>query len=431
MEEWFGAAAPHSGVALALALGALIGIERGWTQRLAPDGSRVAGVRTFALLGLTGGLAGEAGRLISPALAAVLVAAAAAAMLIGYARTADRGEVSATTTIVGVLTLGIGVLAATEQGVMASVLAAVITLLLSMRKRIHAWVGELTEGEMHAIARFALISLAVLPLLPDSSFGPYDAWNPRSIWTVVVLVSGLSLAGYAATKQLGASKGVLATVAAGALVSSTAVTASLAARIRSGDGPTGVLIAGIALASMVMLLRVVVLVAILAPFATAPLAVIAIPAALVNVAWLAWGLRRKEQSAGKKAKETSETPSLKNPFDIRPALILAALVAVVSVVGRWAREQFGGAGLVTVLGLSGMLDVDSAIISASALPPGSFKPATAGLIFAAPMVMNTLLKAGLIVGLNRGAGGWAAAAPLLASVIVAVLAGLTLPALFG
>lgn len=235
MSDWLEVVGPFRGVALALALGLLIGVERGWSQRLEPDGARVAGIRTFTLLGLTGGLAGEAARLVSPVLTAIIVALAGAALLIGYRQSAVRGEVSATTTIVGVLTLGIGALAASGQGVMASVLAAITTVILSMRRQLHRWIGELSEVELHAIARFSLISLAILPLLPDQSFGPYGAWNPRQIWLVVVLVSGLSLAGYAAAKRLGSSRGLLVTAVAGAIVSSTAVTVAMAARIRSGE----------------------------------------------------------------------------------------------------------------------------------------------------------------------------------------------------
>ena len=157
MNDWLGVFSPFRGVALAVVLGLLIGIERGWSQRLEADGERVAGIRTFTLLGLTGGLAGEAADLVSPVLAAAIVGVAALALLIGYRQSASRGEVSATTTIVGVLTLGIGVFAATGQGVMACVVAAVATVILSLRRQLHRWIGELTEVELHAIARFSLI----------------------------------------------------------------------------------------------------------------------------------------------------------------------------------------------------------------------------------------------------------------------------------
>ena len=186
MEQLREAWAPLQGVALALALGLLIGIERGWAQRQEEAGSRVAGIRTFALLGLVGGVAGEAGRLLSPILTAVIIATAGAALVVGYARSARRPDnLSATTTVVGVITLAVGMFAATGQGVLASALAAVMTLVLAMRRQLHGWVGKVSEAELHAIARFGLIALVVLPILPDAAFGPYDAWNPRQIWMVM------------------------------------------------------------------------------------------------------------------------------------------------------------------------------------------------------------------------------------------------------
>ena len=422
MDDWLSATRPFHGVALALALGLLIGIERGWSQRLDADGARVAGIRTFALLGLTGGLAGEAARLANPGLAAVIVAAASAALLIGYLRTSGRGEVSATTTIVGIITLGAGVFAATGQGVMASAVAAVTTLVLTMRRQLHRWIGEIDEAELHAIARFGLISFAVLPLLPDQAYGPYDAWNPRQVWLVVVLVSGLSLAGYAAAKRFGASRGILIAAGVGAIVSSTAVTAALAARIRNDEGARPVLAAGIALASTVMFLRVMILVALLAPFAFPAFAIAAGPATLVSALCTVWSAR---QAFGATAAEPAAS-NLRNPFDLAPALLLAALVMVLSLVGRWALDRFGGAGLVAVLAISGMVDVDSAVITASGLPPGSLDSVTAGLIFAAPMFVNSLVKAGLVVAI-AGAKGWRAAAPLLLSVAAGVGGALALP----
>ena len=425
MPDWLEPLTHLRGVGLALALGLLIGIERGWSQRTDPEGARVAGIRTFALLGLTGGLAGEIARLVSPVLAVVIVAAAAAAMLIGYVRTSGRGDVSATITIVGFITIGIGVFAATGETVIASVLAAVTTLILSLRRQLHRWIGELSEGELHAIARFALISMAVLPVLPNQDFGPYDAWNPRHIWMVVVLVSGLSLAGYAASKRLGASRGMLATAAAGAIVSSTAVTAALAARLRTGEGVERTLIAGIALASTVMFLRVLILVAVLAPFALPALAMIAGPATLVSALFAATGFRRMRAAE----LEDGAPRNIRNPFDIGPALLLAALVMATSLLGRWALDRFGDAGLVTVLGISGMVDVDSAIITASGLPPRSLDGLTAGLIFAAPTMMNSLVKAGLTLAIIRNRTGWRAAAPLLLSVAAGLGAAALLPLL--
>jgi uncharacterized membrane protein (DUF4010 family) len=365
--ESFSLPMEHAGLALAFVLGLLIGIERGWSHRLDADRSRVAGVRTFALLGIAGGIAGELSTQVSWLMGAAVLILAGAALLIGYSRAASAGDFSATTTVVGVITLGLGVLAAAGNMVLASALAGITTLVLAQRKRLHAWLGHLSEPELQAVARFGLIAFAILPLLPNRSFGPLNAWNPRQIWLVVVLVSGLSLLGYAASKRLGSTKGMLATAAAGAVVSSTAVTAALAARLRRGDPDRSGLVAGIALASAIMFTRVLILVAALAPIALPALTLVAVPAALVNAAYVARTLRRRETGA-----RHAETPLVRNPFDLAPALVLAA-----------------------------------------------------------PILSNTLVKAGLALGIARGRAGWAAAAPLLLS-IVAGLAGVAmLPVVFG
>lgn len=401
---------PYLGAGLALALGLLIGVERGWSHRLDPDGSRIAGIRTFGVLGLVGGLAGTLGAHGSMLMGAIVVLLAGAALLIGYAGSAAKGDLSATTAIVGVETLGLGVLAATGHMVLASVAAAVTTLTLSQRRQLHQWVAGLSEAEVQAIARFGLIALAILPLLPDRAFGPLDAWNLRQIWMVVVLVSGLSLVGYAVSTRLGGSKAILVTAAAGAVVSSTAVTASLASHLRRGDADEAGLVAGIALATSVMFARVLILVAVLTPFALPALALVAVPAGLTSAVAVAWILR-----APRNLEAPGPAHPVRNPFDLGPALLLGALVMVISLAGKWSLGAFGGAGLATVLGISGALDVDAAVIALSGLAPGSITSGQAGLALAAPILANTLVKAVLALFLAGGRAGWRAAAPLLFS----------------
>lgn len=419
MESFLDVIEPLQGVLLALGLGLLIGIERGWSRRHDADGARVAGIRTFALLGLAGGMAGEAGKQFSPLLTAVIVAAAAAALLIGYIHSMRRHEsVSATTTIVGIITLGIGVFAATGQGVLASVLAAATTVILSLRRQLHRRIGNMSEAEVQAIARFALISIAILPLLPDQAYGPYEAWNPRQLWMVVVLVSGLSFAGYVAAKWLGASRGTIVTSAVGAIVSSTAVTAFLATRLRNRDGSDAISIAGIAIASTVMFLRILVLVALLVPYALPTLSLLLGPPAIFSVVYTAWLLRRNRGTNASAANNFK----LNNPFDIAPALLLAGLVMLLSVLSRWALDHFGDEGLATVLTVSGLFDADSAVITMHGLPEDSLNAKVAGLILSTPVIANTLFKAGIIMSIAGFSAGWRAALPLVISVGIALFA---------
>ncbi|MBA3055131.1 MAG: DUF4010 domain-containing protein [Sphingomonadales bacterium] len=405
-------------LALALALGLLIGIQRGWAQREEPDGTRFAGVRTYGLFGLVGGIAGVAAP-HAGAVAVVMLAATAALVLIGYWRTsAHPTAVSGTASLVGLLTIACGYFAGNGSPAAAAAAAGSIVLLLAMRGPLHQLVSNLEEREVMAIGRFALIALVILPLLPNTPFGPFDAWRPRSLWLVVVLVSGFSFAGYLAAKWLGPSKGTLATAAAGSLVSSTAVTAAMAARHRAGDGDPDLLNAAIALGSAVMFARVVVLAGALAPFAVPTLAMAAVPGTIVSLAGTVW-LRRRARAANS---AVSDDVKLRNPFDIGPALLMMALVMAMTAAARWALVHFGDRGLAVVLAISGTADVDSAIITLGSLPPGTLAAHTAGLVLIAPTLLNTAFKASIALSVGGWERAWPGAAPLGLS-IVAALAG--------
>lgn len=401
------------GVGLALALGLLVGVQRGWASRGDPPGARFAGIRTYGLLGLAGGLAGALQARAAP-LALVLMLATAALVVLGYWRSTQRGpSVSGTASLTGLITLAAGYVAGTGSFALASAVSGVTVLVLAMRKQLHHLLRHLDEQEVTAVARFALIALVILPLLPDTPLGPYGAWRPRQLWLVVVLVSGFSFAGYAAARWLGPSRGVLATAAAGSMVSSTAVTASLAGKLRDGEGDAAMLNAGIALASAVMFLRVMVLAAALAPLALPTFARLALPGMVVSLAAFALILRRRRDGTADGA------PLLpRNPFDLKPALALMALTMVLTVAARWVLARYGDAGLATVLAISGTVDVDSAIITLGNLPPGTLEGRIAGLVLIPPVVLNTLFKAVTAISL----AGWRKAAPGALSLVASVVA---------
>lgn len=396
------------GLAAALAVGILIGIERGWRQRDAADGSRVSGLRTFALLGLAGGIAG----LLSDILAAVMALAVLASLVVGYRNALLReASLSVTNTLVGVVTFALGMLATKGMVTEALAVAAVTTLILTMRGQAHAMLKGMSQQEVESIARFALVALVVLPLLPDGHYGPFGAWNPRQIWLVVVIVLGLSFVGYVASRRLGSARGIMVTALCGALVSSTAVTASYARRLKQNDGPEGALIAGIALASLVMFVRVQLLTMALVPGAAGSLAIAMVPAFLVGGLTTLLALRHRRDEAN------ACDISIGNPLDFRPAFILAALVAVMAVAARWAMQQFGDQGIVVVLGLTGMMDVDAAVLTLSGMPDTTLDGTTAGLVLAVPVLANTAFKAVLALVLaGPRQKGWKAAAPLAGSV---------------
>lgn len=408
-------------LAAALAVGVLIGVERGWRQRNASAGGRVSGLRTFGLLGLAGGLAAH----MPLVLAAVIAVAVAGSLMLGYrSELARTASLSATNTLVGLMTFVLGYLAGRGAMSEALAVAAVVTLILTLRSQAHAMLKGMSAREVESVATFAIVALVVLPLLPDAGYGPYQAWNPRQIWLVVVIVLGLSFAGYVASRRLGADKGVMITALFGALVSSTAVTVAYAQRLRAGNGPQGPLIAGIALASLVMFVRVQILSIALIPYASRSLALAMVPAFIVGAFTTLLAFRSSASGAG------GDAVKLGNPLDFGPALLLAGAVALIAVPARWALARFGDQGIVVVLGLTGMWDVDAAVLTLAGLPQGTLEPDTAGLVLAVPVLVNTAFKAALaLVIAGPRSQGWKAAGPLFASVLasaggIAVLASI-------
>ena len=214
-------------LAIALAAGLLIGVERGWTMRDEHRGGRVAGIRTFGLIAGRGGLDALIAQSLNLIFAAILLAAVVIMLAISHARTIHEPDGrSITNFVVSVLALCLGLLAVSGYPALAMAGAAIVAALLAMRSELHGVLRKLGPTDINATIRFALIALAVLPFLPARAFGPYDAFNLQQLWFVVILVTGLSFAGYVANRIFGESHGTVVTAVIGGAYSSTAVTAS-------------------------------------------------------------------------------------------------------------------------------------------------------------------------------------------------------------
>ena len=399
----------------ALAAGVLIGIERGWKLKDQKPGQRVAGVRTFSLLGLGGGIAGLLGALGQPLVAAILAAAAAVIMTVAYTR-ALNVQRDATSAVAALVTLAIGLLAGSGSPGLATACAAVVVLLLALRTELHGFVKRLDGEDVRALARFAIIAGAVLPLLPNRDMGPLDAWNPQKLWLVVVLVTGFSFAGYIANRLFGSRWGTIGTALIGGMYSSTAVTVSLAQRLGRGDGG-GPEPAGIALASAVMYVRILILVAVLASATLWPFVLIIAPALVVGV--LAGALLWWRSKPG----DHHEPPG--NPIALLPALGFLVFVAAAAVATKWAEGRFGEQGIAALILATGSFDVDVAIITLGRLKPGAIAPTLAALALAGTVVANMTVKIGITLAYARGKGIGAALAlaASMASLLVSIWVG--------
>lgn len=403
------------GAGAGLAIGALVGLERGFKLRAQKEGTRVAGVRTFSLIGLGSALAGIiAGQ--QPIAGAAVLAAILGYLAIAYAPKLTRlGD--ATSPVAAAATIAAAFIAGLGSVGLALAAAAVIVLILALREELHGLIDRLDEHDVKALARYAVIALAVLPFLPDRPMGPYDAWNPNKLWWVVVLVTGFSFAGYVANRIFGARHGTIATALIGGAYSSTAVTQSLAQRLGSGEGG-GAEPAGIALASAVMYLRVIVLVAILAQRLLVPFALLVAPALIVAWAAGSWLYRSASTS------DKGIAPG--NPIALAPALAFLAFVAVAAVVARWAQGQFGEQGIAVLLFLMGSMDVDASIVTAGGLPPQAIGAQLAAIAIGGTIIANMVVKIGVTIAYARRDGLAAALALLSSTLVLAVTLAIAL-----
>ena len=403
-------------IATALACGLLIGIERGFDLRALRAGTRVAGVRTFTLLGLASGLAGLAGEMGQSFAAGAIVAGCAAVLAIGFAnRPGLKSRPDATTPIAALTTVGLGFIAGFGQPAFAIAGAAVVTLILALKAELHGFLDKLDEDDVKALARYAVIAGAVLPFLPNGHYGPLGAWNPQKLWLVVVLVTGFSFLGYVANRIFGERHGTIATALIGGAYSSTAVTQSLAQRLGSEE-KGGAEPAGIALATAVMYLRVLLLIGILATRVFVPFAIILFPA--IITAWAAgfWLYRKAPKS------DAPAPPG--NPIAILPALGFVLFVAFAAVAAKWAAGRFGEQGIAVLLLIVGSTDVDTAIITLGGLSPDAISPLLAAIALAGTIIANMAVKIGITLAYARGKGVSAVIAMGASVVTLLVMIGL-------
>jgi uncharacterized membrane protein (DUF4010 family) len=400
-------------VGAALSCGVLIGIERGWKLKDQRPGTRVAGVRTFSMLGMGCGIAGLIGRRGYPLAAAAIVLGLVAIMAVAYTREL-RERHDSTSAVAAIVTIAIGFLAGSGEPGLAIACAAVSVAFLALRTELHGFVDKLDEQDVKALARYAIIAGAVLPFLPNGHYGPLGAWNPQKLWLVVVLVTVFSFLGYAANRVFGERHGTIATALIGGAYSSTAVTQSLAQRL-GGEAQGGAEPAGIALATAVMYVRIIILVAILATRVLWEFALLMLPALVV--AWAAgfWLYRKAPRC------DAPSPPG--NPIALLPALGFLAFVAAAAVAARWASGRFGEQGLAGLLLITGSMDVDTAIITLGGLDPKAITAAIAALALAGTVLANMAVKLGITLVYARSKGVSAAIALGISMIALAATIG--------
>jgi uncharacterized membrane protein (DUF4010 family) len=406
--------------AIALFIGALVGVDRE-KRKTSDDPGAVGGIRTFILIAEAGAVAAWLSvHTGNPWIFVATVLAVGAVVMAGYLVHArlHPGSIGLTTEAAAIAVCLLG--GATLFGFpeLAVGLAIATSSVLAFKQPIHGLVGRIETDDIYAGLKLLIATFIALPLLPDRTIDPWNAINPYRLWLLVILISGLSLAGYVAVRWLGHGRGTTLTAVAGGLVSSTAVTLSFARRSREREGAPGgaLLAAGIVIAWVMMFGRVVFEVAVvnraLLPALLVPIGAMGAAAALAA----GWLLVRGSAAA---RQAQNEVP-LRNPFSLTAAIRFALVFAAVLLVVALTQAYFPGRGLYAVAALAGLSDVDAITLSvAGCVATGACTPQMGVASIVIATLSNTLVKAGMVVAL----GVAALRGPVLAATAAIVAAG--------
>ncbi|MBB6086856.1 MgtC/SapB family protein [Wenzhouxiangella marina] len=407
---------------VALAIGMMIGSERGWQRREASEGQRSAGLRTFALFGLLGGLSGLLARDFGLLPAAVMflgLSLLMASMHLAHAR--EDHDLGATTEVAGLITFLLGLLAGLGELAIASATGVITVVVLASKHQMHGWLARLSRPELVAALKLLVISVVLLPLLPNQGYGPWGSLNPYVIWWMVVLIASISFVGYFAVRLAGARAGIAFTALFGGLASSTAVAMHLSRLSASGQARPRLLAGGILLACGTMYLRLLIVASIvefgLFRALVMPAAVMAV-LVLGAAAWLI-GRSGREESAGPIHQS--------NPLELGSALVFGLLLALVMLLGQALTHWLGDAGVYLLAAASGVADVDAITLSLSRMAGEglSIEVATLGILIAA--AVNSMVKASISLSI----GGRRSGLPVMLVLALASIAGLLIAWLDG
>ena len=407
-------------LAAALAIGLLVGIERGWAERDEREGERAAGLRTFALAGLLGGvwgaLATGEGGLVALAVAFLVFSAVVAAFR--HRELVREQSYGATTVVAAMLVFALGALAVLGDMVVAAAAGVATAGLLALKPALHEWVKRLTWPELRAGLALLAMTIILLPILPNQAMGPWDALNPHDVWVMTIAIAVVSFGGYVAVKIAGEHRGLLLSAVAGSLVSSTAVTLDMARLAKSHPERTAFFAGAIALAGATMMARVLVVVAVFNAELLRWLVPALVCAALASLAATGVSLLHAHRSRAASAGGGSSL-ELTNPFDIATVLKFGALLAVVMLLAEGLTRFYGSGGAYALAAASGIADVDAFTLSMTRLARTALGAETAAQAILVTVAANSVAK-GVLAWIT---GGGAIGRRVLLIAAVAIAAG--------
>ncbi|KQH89215.1 MgtC/SapB family protein [Vibrio fluvialis] len=399
---------------VALLLGAIVGTQRGWVAHNNVEGSRVAGIRTFSLVGLYGGLSAILAAHYSPlllgfALLALVVLASIAFVL----KQRKSQDISITGVVSLLVTFVLGSLAVSGEPVLAAAAAVITAVVLDNKKELHEALQKLQEYELDAALRLMLISIVMLPLLPNQSYGPWQALNPYEIWWMVVLIASISFLGYFAIKIGGAKRGVLFTSVFAGFSSSTALTLQFSNLSRDQPTISPLLASGILLCCGTMFPRLLIVASLINTELTPILwpVIVVMMIGLYIPAWFIWRSTDVDFNEDQSANH-------KNPLALQSALWFGVILAIIMLLAHALSDWFGQAGTLALSAVSGITDVDAITLALGRQSTHSLDAYTAamGIIIAASV--NTLVKMGMVISIGDR-GLWVRVAPAMVLSVVA------------
>lgn len=385
-----------SRLATAVLIGSVVGLEREWSGQTTGANARFAGLRTFLLLGLCGGIAGLLLSSAHDAAGAVVIAASMAFTIAAHVIAAQRptGDGGGTTGAAALAIVGLGVVAGVGWPLLAAAAASVVVLALSEKTRLHWFVGRVSEAELHATLQFAVLALVVLPLLPEGPFGGALGLSPRAVWMIALMFSALSFLAYLLRRALGSQAGYILSGLAGGLLSSTLVTLEFSRRSRKEPEDSSALAFGVIGACTVLIPRVIVLSSLLSEAVALRLAQLLWPAAVVGAAVTLFGWRYRGQPA-----DLAIPAELRNPLRLGAAMRMALAFQVAISVMAIVRAHWGTTGVFATASVLGLTDVDALTMSISRMEGGLTADVAAAAI-AVGILVNTALKLGVSVTLG-------------------------------
>ena len=386
-------AAPLEAFSTALGIGLLVGMER----ERRPDSA--AGLRTFALVAMLGCLFALLGEKTGgPWILAVGLLVVSVSMIAANFSTLQEEKYRGFTSEAAIIvTYGLGAAVWFGYSTLAVMIAITTTVLLYFKAELRQFSERMTPKDINSILQFAVLSLVILPILPSQDYGPYNAFNPRQIWWMVVLISGLALSGYLALRIIGARHGAALLGIFGGLASSTATTLMFSRHARDHNELVRMAAIVILIANVMVMIRLGFVSSLVAPELVAPIAIVFACGIVPGVLMALYGWKALVEAG------PLPMPEVKNPTELKTAISFGLLYAVVLLTSAWLQDIAGNKGLYIIALASGITDADASVLSTLRLfNLETIARGQAVIAVTLALMANLIFKIGLVLSIGGG-----------------------------